>query len=184
MRICLNGLYISCIILNKRILYYLIFSTGNDAYCGSFLWCLRVLQSIVDKFCNFGVIFNISWAQKTLQEHWSDERERLYSLEQLEASLTYDPLWNAAQTEMVRHVLCKFIFKGFVQLLIVPIFMSCMRQTACSLNALRDYVCISDSYLSIFICICQVVCAKMHGFMRMYWAKKVSYNMALFFLEY
>lgn len=43
-----------------------------------------------------------SWAQKTLQEHWNDPRERLYSLEQLEASLTYDPLWNAAQTEMVR----------------------------------------------------------------------------------
>ena len=42
------------------------------------------------------------WAQKTLKEHTRDEREHLYSLEQLENAQTYDPLWNAAQTQLVR----------------------------------------------------------------------------------
>jgi deoxyribodipyrimidine photo-lyase len=41
------------------------------------------------------------WAQKTIAEHARDERERLYSLAQLEAGETHDDLWNAAQTQMV-----------------------------------------------------------------------------------
>jgi deoxyribodipyrimidine photo-lyase len=43
------------------------------------------------------------WAKKTIAEHARDERERLYSLKVLEAGETYDELWNAAQTQMVRH---------------------------------------------------------------------------------
>ena len=42
------------------------------------------------------------WAKKTIAEHARDERERLYSLKKLEAGETYDELWNAAQTQMVR----------------------------------------------------------------------------------
>lgn len=42
------------------------------------------------------------WAKKTIAEHAKDERERLYSLEQLEQGQTYDELWNAAQVQMVR----------------------------------------------------------------------------------
>jgi deoxyribodipyrimidine photo-lyase len=42
------------------------------------------------------------WAQKTLKEHTWDEREHLYSLEQLENAQTYDQLWNAAQMQLVR----------------------------------------------------------------------------------
>jgi len=41
------------------------------------------------------------WAKKTIAEHARDERERLYSLAELEAGETYDELWNAAQTQMV-----------------------------------------------------------------------------------
>src|SRR5580704_10394029 len=41
------------------------------------------------------------WAKKTIADHARDERERLYSLKQLEAAETYDELWNAAQTQMV-----------------------------------------------------------------------------------
>jgi deoxyribodipyrimidine photo-lyase len=40
------------------------------------------------------------WAKKTIAEHAKDERERLYSLKQLEAGETSDELWNAAQTQM------------------------------------------------------------------------------------
>jgi deoxyribodipyrimidine photo-lyase len=43
------------------------------------------------------------WAKKTIAEHARDERERLYSLKELDAGETYDELWNAAQTQMVRH---------------------------------------------------------------------------------
>jgi deoxyribodipyrimidine photo-lyase len=42
------------------------------------------------------------WAQATLQEHARDERERVYTLEQFESATTHDPLWNAAQNQIVR----------------------------------------------------------------------------------
>ncbi len=42
------------------------------------------------------------WAIKTLDDHESDHRPYLYSLEELERSRTHDPLWNAAQNELVR----------------------------------------------------------------------------------
>jgi deoxyribodipyrimidine photo-lyase len=42
------------------------------------------------------------WAKKTLREHTRDERQHLYSLEELEAAQTYDALWNAAQMQLVR----------------------------------------------------------------------------------
>jgi deoxyribodipyrimidine photo-lyase len=43
-----------------------------------------------------------AWAKKTIAEHARDERERLYTLEQLEHAETYDELWNAAQLQMVK----------------------------------------------------------------------------------
>lgn len=42
------------------------------------------------------------WAQETLNVHSSDEREYLYSLEELENACTHDDLWNAAQLQVVR----------------------------------------------------------------------------------
>ena len=42
-----------------------------------------------------------SWALRTLQEHARDEREHKYSAAQLEDAATHDPLWNAAQRQMV-----------------------------------------------------------------------------------
>jgi len=44
-----------------------------------------------------------AWAKKTIGEHARDERERLYSLGELERGETHDDLWNAAQRQMVRH---------------------------------------------------------------------------------
>jgi deoxyribodipyrimidine photo-lyase len=43
-----------------------------------------------------------NWARTTIAEHAKDERERLYSLKELEQGTTYDDLWNAAQTQMVQ----------------------------------------------------------------------------------
>lgn len=42
------------------------------------------------------------WARVTLEEHESDPRAHVYSLEQLEAADTHDELWNAAQRQLVR----------------------------------------------------------------------------------
>lgn len=42
------------------------------------------------------------WAKKTLAEHADDPREHLYSLEEFEQAQTHDPLWNAAQTQLVQ----------------------------------------------------------------------------------
>jgi deoxyribodipyrimidine photo-lyase len=42
------------------------------------------------------------WAQKTLADHANDKRPHIYSFEQFEAAETHDPLWNAAQRQLVR----------------------------------------------------------------------------------
>jgi len=42
------------------------------------------------------------WARKTLKEHARDKREHVYTSEQFEGARTHDPLWNAAQTQLVR----------------------------------------------------------------------------------
>ncbi|WP_254508612.1 FAD-binding domain-containing protein [Anatilimnocola floriformis] len=42
------------------------------------------------------------WCQKTLEKHARDKRPNLYELPEFEAAKTYDPLWNAAQRQLVR----------------------------------------------------------------------------------
>jgi deoxyribodipyrimidine photo-lyase len=42
------------------------------------------------------------WAKRTLKEHREDEREHLYTREELEGTRTHDPYWNAAITEAIR----------------------------------------------------------------------------------
>ena len=48
-----------------------------------------------DKFSNLP-----NWAKETLEEHKDDEREYLYTREQLENAETHDEYWNAAMNEM------------------------------------------------------------------------------------
>ena len=89
----------------------------------SFLEELIVRRELSDNYCYYNANYNSfegypDWAKKTLNEHKSDKREFLYTLEEFENIVTHDPLWNAAQKEMVRT-------------------------------------------------------GKMHGYMRMYWAKKI-----------
>lgn len=42
------------------------------------------------------------WARQTLRRHETDPRPYLYGLDQFEAAATHDPLWNAAQQQMVQ----------------------------------------------------------------------------------
>lgn len=42
------------------------------------------------------------WARETLEAHAADPRPTLYSREELETARTHDPLWNAAQRQLMR----------------------------------------------------------------------------------
>lgn len=68
---------------------------------------LIVRRELSMNFCNFCEDYDRyeclpAWAKKTLAKHADDERDPQYTLKQLEASKTYDPYWNAAQTQMVK----------------------------------------------------------------------------------
>jgi len=94
-------------------------SESSDA----FLEELIIRKELSDNYCFYNDHYDSMkgfpvWAQKTLAIHQSDKREYLYTAEQFEHARTHDPLWNAAQHEMVHT-------------------------------------------------------GKMHGYMRMYWAKKI-----------
>ncbi len=41
-----------------------------------------------------------NWARETLSDHADDHRDYVYSYEELAASKTHDPIWNAAQTQL------------------------------------------------------------------------------------
>jgi deoxyribodipyrimidine photo-lyase len=89
----------------------------------AFLEELIIRRELSDNFCFYNARYDHTsafplWAQKTLTMHCRDKRTYLYDSKSLERGETHDPLWNAAQMEMVK--------KG-----------------------------------------------KMHGYMRMYWAKKI-----------
>lgn len=43
-----------------------------------------------------------AWAQKTLAKHARDQRAWTYSLEEFASARTHDPLWNAAQRQLIR----------------------------------------------------------------------------------
>jgi deoxyribodipyrimidine photo-lyase len=89
----------------------------------AFLEELIIRRELADNFCYYNDNYDSftgfpDWAKKTLNEHRRDKRQYLYSSAQFESAGTHDPLWNAAQLEMV-------------------------------------------------------INGKMHGYMRMYWAKKI-----------
>lgn len=82
-----------------------------------------IRRELSDNFCFYNKNYDkmegaFAWAIDTLNNHRDDERQWIYTLEELEKSLTHEDLWNAAQNQLVKE-------------------------------------------------------GKMHGFMRMYWAKKI-----------
>ena len=89
----------------------------------AFLEELIVRRELSDNFCLHNPDHDRyrgipPWGRKTLEKHSHDPRPFLYSLDEFEWARTHSPLWNAAQTELVRR-------------------------------------------------------GKMHGYMRMFWAKKI-----------
>jgi len=53
------------------------------------------------------------WAQRTLAVHARDPREHLYTLDDFAAARTHDPLWNAAQ----RQLLCEGTIQNYLRML-------------------------------------------------------------------
>jgi deoxyribodipyrimidine photo-lyase len=53
-----------------------------------------------DDYDHFGSLPD--WAKATLAQHAQDPRPYVYELDELAAAKTHDPLWNAAQTQLVR----------------------------------------------------------------------------------
>jgi deoxyribodipyrimidine photo-lyase len=89
----------------------------------AFLEQLIIRRELADNFCLHNPDYDNfqglpAWARESLAAHQEDPRAYLYSLQELEAGQTHDPLWNAAQQELLHT-------------------------------------------------------GKMHGYMRMYWAKKI-----------
>lgn len=72
----------------------------------SFLEELIVRRELADNFCLHAQDYDAvtcfpDWARATLDKHRGDPRPALYDEAQLAAARTEDPLWNAAQIEMV-----------------------------------------------------------------------------------
>lgn len=66
-----------------------------------------VQREIADNFCLHNPNYDSfggfpEWARRSIDEHRSDPRDHIYTLEQFEKGQTHDPLWNAAQIEMVK----------------------------------------------------------------------------------
>ena len=98
-------------------------SAAPESAKETFLEELIVRRELADNFCFHEPAYDSMdafprWAKETLNEHESDPRRYLYSLEELETARTHDPLWNASQIQLIRE-------------------------------------------------------GKMHGYLRMYWAKKI-----------
>jgi len=71
-----------------------------------FLEQIIVRRELADNYCYYNPHYDQfagfpAWCQDTLLRHADDVRPYLYSQPELEQGLTHDPLWNAAQLEMV-----------------------------------------------------------------------------------
>lgn len=68
---------------------------------------LVIRRELAENYCFYNRDYDSSagfpdWAKRTLMAHASDQREYVYSLEQFELAQTHDPVWNAAQTQLVK----------------------------------------------------------------------------------
>lgn len=79
----------------------------NPESKASFLEELIIRRELSDNFCFYTPEYDTfeafpDWAQKTLLAHNFDKREYFYGIPDFESAKTHDPLWNAAQSELVK----------------------------------------------------------------------------------
>ncbi len=80
---------------------------AEESVKATFIEQIVVKKEIADNFCLHTQDYDCvgafpEWARRSINSHRSDFREHLYTLEQLDKCSTHDPLWNAAQTELVK----------------------------------------------------------------------------------
>ncbi|MBK8997977.1 MAG: deoxyribodipyrimidine photolyase [Myxococcales bacterium] len=80
---------------------------GKSAQAEAFLDELVTWRELGHNFCAHRADFDQyeslpSWARATLEKHARDPRPRIYSREELERAETHDPVWNAAQRELLQ----------------------------------------------------------------------------------
>jgi deoxyribodipyrimidine photo-lyase len=73
----------------------------------AFIEELFVRRELAENFCfrneHYDTFEGIpAWAKSTLADHAGDRRDYLYTAEEFESARTHDPIWNAAQTGLVR----------------------------------------------------------------------------------
>jgi deoxyribodipyrimidine photo-lyase len=77
-----------------------------DAATAPFIEQLVVRRELAVNFVTFNPRYDRlegceRWALTTLRQHQRDRRQHVYTREAFEAGRTHDPLWNAAQRQMV-----------------------------------------------------------------------------------
>ncbi len=82
-------------------------SKASEKAKSTFIENIVVKKEIADNFCLHTPEYDSvgafpEWARRSINLHRSDVREHLYTLEQLDQGQTHDPLWNAAQMELVK----------------------------------------------------------------------------------
>jgi deoxyribodipyrimidine photo-lyase len=90
----------------QRVALEVMRSTVPELAREAFLEELITRRELSDNFCLYAPDYDSTacfpdWAKRTLEKHRKDRREHLYTLREFEAGRTHDPLWNAAQLEMV-----------------------------------------------------------------------------------
>lgn len=78
----------------------------HNASVQSFIEELVVRRELSDNHCFYNSRYDSiegasAWARESLLKHATDPRSHLYTLAEFECAVTHDPLWNAAQLQMV-----------------------------------------------------------------------------------
>ncbi len=73
----------------------------------AFLEELVIRKELADNFCLYGDSFKDfssvpNWAKMSLENHKSDLRNYIYSLQELETAKTHDKLWNTMQIQLIK----------------------------------------------------------------------------------
>ncbi|MBP2640368.1 MAG: deoxyribodipyrimidine photolyase [Firmicutes bacterium] len=92
----------------QRVVLELLRHNPMDSSTEKFLEQIVIRRELADNYCLYNQSYDHfsgfpSWGQETLRQHAGDNRPYLYSQQELENHLTHDPLWNAAQLEMVEN---------------------------------------------------------------------------------
>jgi deoxyribodipyrimidine photo-lyase len=89
----------------QRIALEVMKETAPSEHRDNFLEELIVRRELSDNFCFYQPDYDRTnafhpWAQRTLADHQQDQRDYLYTRNELEGAQTHDILWNAAQQQI------------------------------------------------------------------------------------